>query len=310
MKGSKLFFATLLALSTAVISGVSNFVAKISVTAVKDPIVFTTLKNGVVAVLLIGALLVFKRWKELRTFSKSQWLKLVAIGVVGGSVPFALFFTGLTHTSALNASLIHKSLFLWVLLLAVPILRERMTTWQWAGIVLVAAANVFVGGFKGFKLNLGELMILGATILWAVENIIAKKALQNASSITVSSARMVLGSLILLIFLAFRGSGVPVAQLSVVQWSWTLLSSALLFGYVVTWYAALKRAPATYVATLLVPATLVTNVLTAVFITHTFPLVQLSSAILVTIGAVLFVTFARRTQQMPVVGRTPSGITS
>lgn len=310
MKHPKLFYATLLALSTAAISGVSNFVAKISVTAVKDPIVFTTLKNGMVAILLIGAFLLLRRWRELQTFSKSQWLKLVAIGIVGGAIPFALFFTGLTYTSALNASLIHKTLFLWVLILAIPILKERMTAWQWAGVVLVAVANIFVGGFKGFKFNLGELMILGATILWAVENIIAKKALQNASSITVSSARMVLGSIVLLVFLAFRGSSVPVAQLSVVQWSWTLLSSALLSGYVITWYAALKRAPATYVATLLVPATLVTNALTAIFITHTFPLVQLLNGLSLTLGATLLIAFARRPQQAQAPGQAASIIKS
>lgn len=294
MKKSTIMIATGLALGTALISGVSNYVAKISVTVVKDPIVFTTLKNTIVAIFLIGAIVGFRKWRELRTLSKRQWLKLVAIGVIGGSIPFALFFTGLKQTSAINAALIHKSLFIWVLLLAMPILKERMTKWQWVGLGLVAVANVFVGGFQGFKFNAGELMILAATLFWAVENIIAKLALKDISSTTVAAARMVFGSIILAGFVALRGGGSVVAHLSTAQWGWTLLSSALLVGYVVTWYAALKRAPATYVAVLLVPATLVTNVLSALFITHAFPQIQLFNGLLVTVGAYLLIRFAKR----------------
>lgn len=296
MKRSTLVTATSLALGTAAISGLSNFVAKIGVTAVKDPVVFTTLKNGIVAIFLIGLVMAFRRWRELRTLSKKNWLKLAAIGVIGGSIPFALFFTGLTHTSALNASLIHKTLFLWVALLAIPFLKERMTRWQWVGIGLVAAANLVVGGYQGFKYNTGELMILAATILWAVENIIAKIVLRDVSSMTVAAARMIFGTIVLAAFVGLRGGSVALTHLTTVQWSWTLLASALLSGYVLTWYAALKRAPATYVATLLVPATLITNVLTAIFVTHTFPLLQLASAALVTLGAGLLIGFARKTK--------------
>lgn len=293
MKKTPFVTATLLALGTAIISGFSNFIAKISVTVVKDPIVFTTLKNSLVAILLVGVVLMLGRWRELRTLSKSQWGRLVAIGVIGGSIPFALFFLGLSQTSALNASLIHKTLFLWVLVFGATLLKERLTPMQWVGIAAIALANVFIGGFKGFKLNLGELMILGATILWAVENIIAKITLRGVSSLTVAAARMIFGSLLLIGFVFVRGGGTSLLHLNAAQWSWTLLSSGLLLGYVITWYAALKRAPATYVATLLVPATLITNVLSAIFITHAFPLVLVLNALCLTIGVVCVIRFAR-----------------
>lgn len=306
MRTSRLATATILALCTAIISGFSNFIAKIGVTAVKDPIVFTTLKNAVVATLLLGVLLAFRKWREIRTLTRRHWVKLVGIGVIGGSLPFALYFTGLTKTSALNASLIHKTLFLWVLLLALPLLKERLSGWQWAGIGLVAAANMLVGGFTGFKFNMGELMILGATVLWAIETIIAKKALKDISSITVASSRMIFGSLALIAFIALRGGGSPISHLSTAQWGWTLLSSALLLGYVLTWYTALKRAPATYIATLLVPATLVTNVLSALFITHAFPLIQIASALCVTAGIALMVVSAQRMHLLPTTPVLPS----
>lgn len=287
-------YATMLALITAVISGANNFLTKIAVTAVKDPIVYTTLKNAIVAALLIGIMLMLGKWREVIALTRGQMFRLIAIGAIGGSVPFALFFTGLMKTSALNAGLIHKTLFVWVLLLAVPFLKERFSWVQWVGVGALFAANFVVGGFKGFNFNMGELMVLGATVLWAVENIIAKVALKDISSITVAGARMIIGSLILCAFVLGKGSAVPLSALTFEQWGWTLLTSVLLFGYVLTWYAALKYAPATYVAALLVPATLVTNILSAIFVTHTLNGMQITQLLLLAVGTGFVMVFAKR----------------
>ncbi|MCL5004494.1 MAG: DMT family transporter [Patescibacteria group bacterium] len=293
--GNKNFrYATILALTTAFISGLTNFINKIAVTTVKDPIFFTTLKNSLVAILLIGVLTGLKKWPEIKSLKKNQWLKLFLIGVVGGSLPFALFFIGLSKTSAINAALIHKTLFLWVFVLAIPFLKERVSRWQWIGVGMIFAANLLIGGFIGFKYNLGELMILGATLLWAIENIIAKKALRDLSSSIVASARMTIGSIILIAFLYLKNGIIATPSLNLIQWGWILLTSALLFGYVTTWYAALKRAPTTYVATLLVPATLITNVLSALFITHSFAVRDLISSLLFILGTFIVIIFSKK----------------
>lgn len=285
--------ATFLAILTAAISGVSVFISKIGISVLKDPILYTTLKNGIVAVFLIGLILVLKRWPEIKALSKAQWAKLFAIGIIGGSLPFALFFFGLTKTTAINGALIHKTLFLWVFLFAYPFLKERMSRLQWLGVGSIFASNFLIGGFTGFKFNSGELMILAATILWAIENIIAKKVLSNLSSVTVAAARMTLGSLFLIPILFFRGGFSPILALNGAQWGFAFIAGALLFGYVLSWYSALKLAPATYVATLLVPATLVTNILSALFVTHAFGFADFMSALLNIIGIGLTIFFAR-----------------
>lgn len=294
MNTQRLRLATALALGTAIISGTANFLNKYAVTAVKDPVVFTTLKNSIVALFLIGAVILFKQWLEIRSLTRPQWTKLLAIGIIGGSIPFALFFSGLAKTSALNAGLIHKTLFLWVLLFGIPFLKERLTRIQWLGIAAIFGANLFVGGFTGFKFSVGEAMILAATVLWGIENIIAKVALRDISSLTVAAGRMVFGSILLAFFVAGHGGAATIAQLTPSQWGWTLLTSGLLLGYVLTWYTALKHAPATYVATLLVPATLVTNVLSAVFVTHAVTKPQLYNGLLLIIGAVLVIAFRKK----------------
>ncbi len=291
--------ATILALAAAVISGTNNFLTKIAVTAVRDPLVYTTLKNAIVAVLLVGAVLAFRSRREIAALRRPALLKLLAVGAIGGSLPFALYFTGLARTSAINAAMIHKTLFIWVLLLAAPFLKERLTRLQWLGIAATFGANLVVGGFSGFRFDGGELMILAATVLWAVENVIAKKALEEVSSTLLAAARMGIGALILLPFALSRGGAAAVAVLGAAQWGWIVLTSVLLLGYVVAWYAALKRAPATYVTTLLVPATLVTNALTAAFVTHALPGRQLASAALLAAGAAFMIVAARRPSAAP-----------
>ncbi|MBI2609969.1 DMT family transporter [Candidatus Giovannonibacteria bacterium] len=285
---------TYLALTAALISGIANFISKIAVTAIKDPVLFTTLKNALVAVFLISGLVLFKKLSELKTLNRKDWLMLISVGLVGGALPFALFFSGLEHSSAINAGLIHKSLFLWVAILAIPILGEKFSGMQWLGVGALFAANLFVGGFAGFKFNFAELLILFATILWAIESIIAKIALKNISSLTVASARMVFGSLALLIYLSISGAPFnAITSLNQVEWGWTLLSSLFLLGYVTTWYSALKMAPASHVAALLVPATLITNILSAVFVQGTLPFNQVASSALLLLGVLFVIVFAK-----------------
>lgn len=284
----------LLALGTAAISGLSNFVAKLSVTVVKDATVFTFLKNAIVGVLIIGLVALFVKWKELKTLNRADWLKLIVIAVVGGSVPFLLFFNGLQQTTAVHASLIHKTIFVWVAVLAWFSLKEKLSYWHGIALALFLGGTFALGGFNGLHFGTGEWMVLGATLLWAVENIIAKKALANLSTLTVVAARMFLGSIVLLGVVIAQGKFSVVSVLTFDQWGWVVLPSLLLFGYVLTWYSALKRAPATLVASLLVPATFITALLSGTF--HKAPLTgkQWLSGALVTVGVALFIWASRR----------------
>ncbi len=267
---SKLSLVVSLSLGAAGISGLANFLNKMAVTAIPDPVFYTFLKNGLAALLLLSVLVLSSRWRELKQLNKNDWFKLLAIGVIGGSIPFILFFVGLSMTSAVSASLIHKTLFIWVALLAIPFLGERLGKIQWAALGLLLFGNFFLGTWQQLEFGRGELMILGATLFWAVENIIAKKALRNISSLLLTSARMVIGSVIIMAIVWWQGNLSLISQLNYEQWGLTAIIAVLLFAYVLSWYTALKLAPATLVASLLVPASLVTSLLSLIFLDKAF----------------------------------------
>jgi len=281
-----------LALLTAVISGFANFVAKIGVT-VSDPFIHTSLRVGIVALVLTA--IVAKRYGlgVLGTYGKGDKIKLLFIGLLGGSIPFILFFVGLTQTSALSASLIHKSLYIWVAFLAIFFLKEKLSFTQMLGYTVVLWGNLLL--FKGgdFKLGTGELMILGATLFWAVENVIAKLVLKRVPALVVAWVRMSIGAVVISLTTLVLGKGSMFIGLSQPQILTVIVGATTLFLYVLTWYAALSLAPATLVSALLVPATLITSILSGIFITQTIASDQLLSGGFVVLGVLFIIVFSR-----------------
>ena len=115
-----------LALATACISGVAVFLNSYGVKAFGDATTYTTAKNVVAAlvlVTLVAAMSASRRGAVLTRPSRpGQWAGLAVVGVFGGAIAFVLFFEGLALASSVDASFIHKTLLVWVALLAVPLL--------------------------------------------------------------------------------------------------------------------------------------------------------------------------------------------
>ena len=238
-----------LALATALISGLSVFLNGFAVRQFSDPATYTTLKNAVAAVILVGAFLAVGGVP--RALGTRRWLGLVVLGVIGGSVPFLLFFTGLAQATAPAAAVIQKTLFIWVALLAAVLLRERLGAWQIGALGVLLLATLMVQPPTGVGWGSGESLIALATGFWAVETILARRLLASVPPLVAGAGRMGFGLVVLVGYLAVTGRIGLVTQLGPVQWAWVLGTGVLLAGYVATWYGALRRAPAATVAAVL-----------------------------------------------------------
>jgi len=283
-----------LAFLTAIISGFAIFLNKFAVSAWSNSSVFTAAKNLIAAAFLVSLIFLLRKLPELKTLSKKQWLLLAAIGLIGGSVPFLLFFRGLTLTLASSAAFIQKTLFIWVALMALPFLKEKISSLQFLALGIILVGIYLLKPLGNFRFGYGELLILLATFLWAIESIIAKFALRNISALTVGSARMFFGSFFLLFYLFLAGD---LGQLFVFSWikiEWLIISGAVLFGYVFAWYSALKFAPATVVSAILVIAAPITLLLDSIFVTHRLATLPLIPMVMITIGVLFFTKFLAR----------------
>jgi len=270
------------ALATALISGLAIYINKFAVMEMKDPFIFTAVKNVAVAALLFAFLILPKALPELKSLSRKQWLTLGVIGGVGGSIPFLLFFYGLSLGTAVSAAFIHKTLFIWVAVLAVPFLGERLGKFHLAALATLVGGNILLLGWpNSWLISGGELMIFAATLLWAVEAIIAKRVMKQVSPNVAAFGRMFFGAIVMLVFLAVTGKLSTVASLSGQQFGWVALTSVFLFGYVSCFYTGLKYAPASVVASILVLGSVITSLLYAILDARIYSPAQIMGMLLI-----------------------------
>jgi len=253
-----------LAVGAALISGLAIYLNAFAVKQLPDAAVFTTLKNAVAATVLLGAAIGLGAVRDVRAIERRRWPALLAVGVIGGSVPFILFFTGLAQASAPSAAFIQKTLFVWVGLLAVPFLGERLGIAPLIGIAGLLVGQVLVLPPDGIVWGTGESLILVATLFWAAETILVKRLLGSIPSHVVAMIRMTVGLAVLVGYLAVSSKLGVLLALTPAQWSWGGLTGLILAAYVGTWFAALRRAPASVVTSVLVLGAVVTGVLSAV----------------------------------------------
>ncbi|HEU5010050.1 MAG TPA: DMT family transporter [Gaiellaceae bacterium] len=262
-----------IAVVTAVVSGISVYVNSKGVSHFDDATVYTTAKNAVAGLLVVALALpvlvtraTTGTQRRMRPGTRREWLGLVALACIGGSVPFVLFFEGLSRASATQAAFIHKTLVVWVAILALALLKERIGPLHIAAIALVVAGQAWLltGGVGTVTFGEGEAMILAATLLWAVEVILAKVLLRSLDTRTLAAARMGLGTVVLVGWLAVSGRLGDLLGLGSDQWVWAIATGLLLTAYVASWYAALARAQAVDVTAALVFGAVVTAVIARV----------------------------------------------
>lgn len=247
-----------LVLGTAVISGISIPLNGVALGLVgTSSSVFTGLKNLLVGMVFVALLLATREVRTLRTLPRRDWLRLLGIGLLGGSVPFLLFFQALAWLGAAEvggalASFFHKTMFLFVAVLAVVFLRERLEKWLLIAAVLLLAGTfiVLTPSLRGPALPYG--LVLLATALWAGEITLSKSTLRRLGANVVVSARMGFGALFILVYLVATGQVGQMVGLGGLQWQWILATAGLLVAYQTTFYHGLKHVDATSATSILV----------------------------------------------------------
>ncbi len=282
----------LLVLATAVISGISIFINQFGV-KLASPYIFAGLKNIIVAILFFSFILFIKEWKGFKKLTKKDWLVLVLIGLIGGSIPFLLFFKGLSISGGVQAAFIHKLMFLFVAILAPIFLKEKLKSNSIIGLGFLVLGSIFLFNIKGsFVFSAGSLLILIATLFWSVEQLLSKKMVNKISPRIVAFGRMFFGSLFIIIFWLFSGQYKLLTEISATQISWVLITAALLFGYVFTWYSGLKYVPVTFASAVLVLGAPITSLLTLLQ-GKTLALSQVWGISLIFLGIASFVFWER-----------------
>jgi len=283
----------LLVLLTALISGVSTFVNFYAVQGTNSD-AFIAVRNVAVAAMLVPMVFLAGRGMRAR-LARADWLRLGTIGLIGGAIPFLLFFRGLQiagATGAATASFGYRTLFLMATVLGVVYLKEKFSAR-----VALAAGLLLAGSLLLLSLNApvwtdGTILVLIATALWAGEYTLSKRALRDLPSGTVALGRMGFGGLFLMAYLGLTGQFASVPGFSGAQWQWLGISAVLLVAFVSTWYAGLKTVDMSTATSVLVLAFPITWALGFLADKSTFSAAQAAGVVAIVFGVAFAVGVA------------------
>jgi drug/metabolite transporter (DMT)-like permease len=246
----------------AVISGISVYVNSVGVRTFTDPVLYTALKDGFVGLTLLLPLAFSPGWRaEYRRLDRKTWAWIMGLALTGGSVPFALFFTGLQMTTAATGALLNHFQFVLVALFAVTFLKERIRPAMWAGFAVLLVGALLGADLHALEWNTGAWLVGASTVLFAIDFVIAKHLLRGLATLTVMTARMTIGTALLFVYVIVVGRLAPVTTLSTTQWSFVVLTGLFLLMFTVTTFTAIRHASVSAVLAIGSGAPIITTLL-------------------------------------------------
>jgi drug/metabolite transporter (DMT)-like permease len=252
------------AVLNALVSGIAIYVNSQGVKLFSDSTLYTTLKNTVAGVALLLPVLFFARCRaELRHLGARQWGWLLLLALIGGSVPYILFFRGLQLTTPVTSSLLNHAQFLLVAVLALLALGERVGPLVWAALAVLFVGTSLGANLHTLRWNEGALLIALSTLFFAAGVVLSKRLLRALSTETVMAAKMSLGSVFLLVYVAATGRLGAVGTLSSAQWGFVLVTGLILLAFTVTAFVALRHITATAATAIPAASPLITTALVA-----------------------------------------------
>lgn len=123
-------------------------------------------------VFFAAASLVTGRWPTIRALSGRDWLRLGALGLLNPFLYYLVLFEAYARLPAQIAQPLNYTWAITLTLLAIPVLRQRMS-WRMGVGMLVSYCGVAVllsrGGIDGFAevSGVGVVLALGSTLIWA-----------------------------------------------------------------------------------------------------------------------------------------------
>ena len=234
---------------------------------------------------------------------RSDWWRLVVLGLVGHCGYQLFFVLGLAQTSVTNSSLILGCLPVTVLLLnSGSRYREAVGHWQWLGVLLAFLGLYLVVGIdetgSGDTL-FGDFLIVVALWCWGWYTVGSRYLLRRYTPLQVTACTTVVGTLGFLPFAAPSLLALKWGEVSLWAWGSVAVSGllALSLAYVL-WYTGVQRlgSSRTAIYSNLVPV--VAMVVAALSLREPIGVIKLAGATLVLTALVL-------TRMERVVGMRP-----
>lgn len=228
---------------------------------------------------------------------------LLFLGVVGAGVAPVLFTIGLNETTAVNASLLANGEVLFTTVIAFGLFGERLAKGQaLRGLLIVVGIIIVATGMDLGQVQLlqglvGNLLILGATLAWGLENNLIVVAAQRFGTPMLSKFRNLIGGGLVTAF--FLATGIPL-RFSAYDAGVLMLLVLLLAGVTYLFIAALERLGAIRMILTYSLATVFGAIFALVILGEQITVIQIGGGALILAGVYLF-RKSEKTVSVPMV---------
>ncbi len=186
---SRISWAYLAIIITTVLWSSSLIFAKI-IFAEVGPVVFVALRYTLACPFLLAVTFQYKK-KQTLADAKNNWKILMIAGLSGPFISQVLQYIGLELTTASDALLLMNLTPIFAVILAAPILSEKLTIEKIVGLILatIGAALIVLNAtpeFMAFDIwrILGDLIVIVSTFFFAINGIAGKIAIKSVDAIS------------------------------------------------------------------------------------------------------------------------------
>ncbi len=230
--------------------------------------------------------------QRMRADSWRDELRLLVGGMAGGTLYFWLENTALTISPSSNVSLIVCTNPL-MILIVVSLLykKERLGVRQVIGSLVTFVGMVLVvlnGQLLGLS-PVGDLMALGAAVVWTIYSVIIRKLYDHYSTLFITRKVFFYSCLTTIPILLFDGSAIPWTSFSepaVIVNFLLLLFFSSLFGYLV-WNKVLKQLGTVLASNYIYVVPLVTMITAVIVLDERITGVAVAGAAAIVVGMVM-----------------------
>ncbi|MGB8022908.1 MAG: EamA family transporter, partial [Nitrososphaeraceae archaeon] len=200
------------ALLAAALFGSVSTIAK-PVLATVDPFLLSSLVY-IISAMFFSAIIALRN----KTASSSQTVSssskrshsyylvlIITTSIIGATIAPAMFFFGLGQTTASDTSLLSNGETVFSIIFAILFFNEKLKPLGYIAALMVLAGLLVVTTNFQFhssllKMNSGNLLVLGATVLWGLDNNICRIITYHMEIARLVQLKSVIGGGILLIF--------------------------------------------------------------------------------------------------------------
>ncbi len=282
---------SLLILAASLIWGATPIIEKIAVQIV-EPIAVSGWRFFLAG--LIALALLKGKKISLKTGRHEKIVLLLAAVTGAAAAPF-LWYTGLTLTSAVTASLVERLEPLWVGLIGFLLLKERVKKDEVLGTALVSAGVLAAVSSITFDASLGVLMILFASFGWALQIVLTKDIIKRLNPWVTFTYEMLVGGFVSLVAGYFL-IGNSVFSFPIQGWYYVLALS--LFASVIAgslFFFGLKMIEAERASAITSTMPLFTIIFSAAFLNEALSVQQMAGAALIVCGVIVLAAAKRVT---------------